>query len=49
MEKNKNAEQMGVLKGKKKKLSLVVLPRDGIGPEIIEQALIVTRAICKKF
>ncbi|MCD8260634.1 MAG: 3-isopropylmalate dehydrogenase [Bacteroides sp.] len=31
------------------KLNIVVLPGDGIGPEIIEQALEVTQAVCEKF
>jgi len=31
------------------KLNLAVLPGDGIGPEIIEQALRVTKAVCQKF
>ena len=31
------------------KLNLAVLPGDGIGPEIIEQALRVTKAVCEKF
>ena len=31
------------------KLKLAVLPGDGIGPEIMEQGLAVTEAICKKF
>ncbi len=31
------------------KLKLAVLPGDGIGPEIIEQALKVTQAVCEKF
>ncbi len=31
------------------KLKIAVLPGDGIGPEITEQALAVTKAICKKF
>jgi 3-isopropylmalate dehydrogenase len=31
------------------KLNIAVLPGDGIGPEIIEQALNVTKAICQKF
>lgn len=31
------------------KLKLAVLPGDGIGPEIMEQGLAVTKAICKKF
>ena len=32
-----------------KKLNIAVLPGDGIGPEIVEQALNVTKAICAKF
>ena len=31
------------------KLNIAVLPGDGIGPEIIEQALLVTEAVCKRF
>ena len=31
------------------KLTIAVLPGDGIGPEIIEQALNVTKAIADKF
>jgi 3-isopropylmalate dehydrogenase len=31
------------------KLNIAVLPGDGIGPEIIEQALKVTEAVCSKF
>jgi len=31
------------------KLKLAVLPGDGIGPEIMEQGLAVTQAVCKKF
>lgn len=31
------------------KLNLAVLPGDGIGPEIMREALKVTKAICKKF
>ncbi|HZJ79350.1 MAG TPA: 3-isopropylmalate dehydrogenase [Dysgonamonadaceae bacterium] len=31
------------------KLKIAVLPGDGIGPEITEQALAVTKAICKKY
>lgn len=31
------------------KLNIAVLPGDGIGPEIIEQGLKVTKAICKKY
>lgn len=31
------------------KLNIAVLPGDGIGPEIVKQALRVTEAVCKKF
>lgn len=31
------------------KINIALLPGDGIGPEIIEQALEVTKAICNKF
>jgi len=31
------------------KLSIAVLPGDGIGPEIIEQAMKVVQAVCEKF
>ncbi|GHT72196.1 3-isopropylmalate dehydrogenase [Bacteroidia bacterium] len=31
------------------KLKIAVLPGDGIGPEIVSQALEVTQAVCKKF
>jgi 3-isopropylmalate dehydrogenase len=31
------------------KLKIAVLPGDGIGPEIVEQALEVTKAVCEKF
>ena len=31
------------------KIKLAVLPGDGIGPEVVEQALNVTKAICQKF
>ena len=31
------------------KLNIAVLPGDGIGPEIVEQALKVTQAVCDKF
>src|ERR1035437_9241134 len=30
-------------------LNIAVLPGDGIGPEIVEQALNVTKAVCEKF
>ena len=32
-----------------KSLNIAVLPGDGIGPEIVEQALNVTIAVCEKF
>lgn len=32
-----------------KTLNIAVLPGDGIGPEIVEQALNVTKAVCSKF
>ena len=32
-----------------KSLKIAVLPGDGIGPEIVEQALNVTKAVCEKF
>ena len=31
------------------KINLAVLPGDGIGPEIVEEALLVTETICEKF
>ncbi len=31
------------------KLNIAVLPGDGIGPEIVDQALKVTKAVCQKF
>ena len=31
------------------KLNIAVLPGDGIGPEVVEQALNVTKAVCEKF
>lgn len=31
------------------KLNIAILPGDGIGPEIVKQALRVTEAVCKKF
>jgi 3-isopropylmalate dehydrogenase len=31
------------------KLNIAVLPGDGIGPEVIEQAINVTKAVCEKF
>ncbi|HOV72193.1 MAG TPA: isocitrate/isopropylmalate family dehydrogenase, partial [Dysgonamonadaceae bacterium] len=32
-----------------KNINIAVLPGDGIGPEIIDQALKVTEAVCNKF
>lgn len=32
-----------------KKIKLAVLPGDGIGPEVVDQALKVTKAVCEKF
>ena len=32
-----------------KTLKIAVLPGDGIGPEIVKQALDVTQAVCDKF
>ena len=31
------------------KMNIAVLPGDGIGPEVVEQALKVTKAVCEKF
>ncbi|MEG1586806.1 MAG: isocitrate/isopropylmalate family dehydrogenase, partial [Bacteroidales bacterium] len=31
------------------KMKIAVLPGDGIGPEIIRQALLVTQAVCEKY
>ena len=31
------------------KIKIAVLPGDGIGPEIMEQALNVTKVVCEKF
>ena len=49
LETTSNAEKLNVLKNETKKLNIAVLPGDGIGPEIVEQALNVTKAICLKF
>jgi 3-isopropylmalate dehydrogenase len=38
-----------IIKNRQMKLNIAVLPGDGIGPEIIEQGLRVTEAVCKKF
>jgi len=42
-------KKMGVLTDESKKINIAVLPGDGIGPEIVEQALNVTKAVCEKF
>lgn len=31
------------------KLNIAVLPGDGIGPEIVDQALNVVKSVCQKF
>lgn len=49
LELSSKADPITISMNKKDKLNLAVLPGDGIGPEIIEQALNVTKAICKKF
>jgi 3-isopropylmalate dehydrogenase len=44
-----NPNKLSVLKNGTKKINIAVLPGDGIGPEIVEQALNVTKSICTKF
>jgi len=44
-----NADQKSVFKNERRNLNIAVLPGDGIGPEIVEQALNVTKAVCAKF
>ena len=44
-----NADKINVFKNEKIRLSIAILPGDGIGPEIIEQALNVIKAVCMKF
>jgi len=44
-----NAEEKRNTKMESKKINIAVLPGDGIGPEIVEQALNVTKAVCLKF
>ena len=46
---NQNAEKISISQSKTRKLNIAILPGDGIGPEIVEQALNVTIAVCKKF
>ncbi|MDP4239217.1 MAG: 3-isopropylmalate dehydrogenase [Bacteroidota bacterium] len=43
------ADTKSIPTNESKKLTIAVLPGDGIGPEIVEQALNVTKAVCKKF
>jgi len=43
------AVQKGISTTESTKLNIAVLPGDGIGPEIVAQALDVTKAICLKF
>ena len=42
------AERKGNFKTGSRELSIAVLPGDGIGPEIVEQALNVVKAVCAK-
>jgi 3-isopropylmalate dehydrogenase len=44
-----NHDKLSILNNESKKINIAVLPGDGIGPEIVEQALNVTKAICAKF
>ena len=44
-----NPDKLSVLKIETRKINIAVLPGDGIGPEIVEQALNVAKAICAKF
>jgi 3-isopropylmalate dehydrogenase len=46
---SKNIDKTGISILKSRTIYIAVLPGDGIGPEIIEQALNVTQAVCKKF
>jgi len=48
-ETSKNSNEKRIFATNDKKLNIAVLPGDGIGPEIVEQALNVTKAVCKKF
>ena len=48
-ETSKNSNEKRIFGTNDKKLNIAVLPGDGIGPEIVEQALNVTKAVCKKF
>jgi len=43
------ANQEIIPKTETKILNIAILPGDGIGPEIMEQALNVTKAVCKRF
>lgn len=44
-----NPENSQISGNEKRLLNIAVLPGDGIGPEIVEQALNVTKAICQRF
>ncbi len=48
-ENSSKADQLNTSGIESRKLNIAVLPGDGIGPEIVEQALNVTLAVCKKF
>ena len=48
-ETSKSSTKNGNFATNPKNLNIAVLPGDGIGPEIVEQALNVTKAICSKF
>lgn len=44
-----NADPISISKNEPRVLNVAVLPGDGIGPEIMEQALNVLKAVCQKF
>ncbi len=46
---SENMNEKGSFSSAQKEMNIAVLPGDGIGPEIVEQALNVTKAVCKKF
>lgn len=46
---HQNSHLSSLSNQKTRTLNLAILPGDGIGPEIVEQALNVTKAICQKF
>lgn len=45
----KNPPEISISTSKTKMLNIAILPGDGIGPEIVEQALNVTKTICRRF